>query len=698
MADGYPTAGPGLPPSPEELRVGPRPLTGEISGPPLMPSAPSTPMGPPAAEGLTTEQILAGELPPELAPPPAGEEDPLAGVGMHRAFAGRPVMVTGGDIVLTEPSGAMTRLRPGDPGYQEAAEQRAAQQFGEAGPAQPVRTGATTVQTALQSDTSAQAQAMMGPRGAALVEQLRGQGVPEETIRQRLGLRTGPAPGAGMGRMGMGRPAAPKLPPELRALNPEPGFYLPGYREALEASDIPDEQKGQLRQQYETWLETDPRGVAARKQEMELGFGEKMAGFEQQRQAAEQRELDAQRELAAQQAEKAKLQEAEFAQFRADYEQSYQQADAEYRRAVDEMKATKVDPRRGQVPILDALALALGAAGAAFTGQPNFAQKLISDRIDRDIKAQLADISTLKDVAAAKRNRLGMLRQQLGDEQAAIQTERQLQLDQAKAYLAEQAATGKSEMARVDAQRYAAEVDRQLSRAQIDNEQRIRVQAGMAAGQRLQMMRAAAGAQAQARRKQQGQRQLAAQGLAGYRPLGKDEAKRVIPGVGIALPGSKVQDLRDEAAKFRGAMRNVETMDRILQKYQGSDFVMSEDDKAAYRRAAAQVDVPTINAVAGASMTEGEMQRIAPMLAPEATDAIGRQRYDMGRVMTGYKNQLQGSFRERMGAHVERPVSVGVNPETGRQEYMVPEGVSGPAAWRTGAGGATVMPGTAPGQ
>jgi hypothetical protein len=655
-------------------------------------------MGPPPVEGLTTEQILAGELPPELQPAPIGEEDPLAGAGMWRP-AGVAPPVTTAELArgVVDPATG-ERVPAGDPRFEETRRRIAG---GGPGAGAPVRTGVTTVQTALQSDTSAQAQAMMGPRGAALVEQLRGQGVPEETIRQRLGLRTRPVAAGGAGVRGGVAPAADPgryLPADVKALNPEPGFYLPGYREAVEQLEMDPKNKEELLRRYDEWLRSDPRGVAARKQEMELGFGRKMATIEQQRQVVEQRELDAQRELAAQQAEKAKLQEAEFAQFRQDFEQSYQQADAEYRRAVDEMKATKVDPRRGAIPVLDALAAALGAAGAAFTGGPNFAQQAIDARIDRDIKAQLADISTLKDVAAAKQNRLGMLRQQLGDEQAAIQTERMLQLDQAKAFLTEKAATARSETAKVDAQRYLAHVDRELSRAQLDNEQRIRVGAALAADQRMQQRRAAMWAQGQARRKQQARQQLAAQGLAGYRPLGKDEAKRVIPGVGIALPGSKVQELRDETAKFRGAMRNVETMDRILRKYQGSDLVMSEDDKAAYRRAAAQVDVPTINAVAGASMTEGEMQRIAPMLAPEATDAIGRQRYDMGRVMTGYKNQLQGAFRERMGAHVERPVSVGVNPETGRQEYMVPEGVSGPAAWRTGAGGATVMPGTAPGQ
>jgi hypothetical protein len=495
------------------------------------------PVGPSAAEGLTTEQILAGELPPEALPPAEGE-DPLAGAGMWRPGGVAPPVTTGelARGVVDPVTGE--RVYPSDPRFEQTRQKIAG---GVPGPpaAAPVRMGTTTVQTALQSDTSAQAAAMMGPRGAALVEQLRGQGVPEETIRQRLGLHTGPAPRPGVG-MGMARPAAPKLPPELRALNPEPGFYLPGYREALEASDVPDEQKQQLRQQYETWLETDPRGVAAREQEQELEFGTKMAGFEQQRQAAEQRELEAQRELAAQQQEKAALQEAEFAQFRQDFEQSYQQADADYRAAVDELKATKVDPRRGAIPILDAFALALGAAGAAFTRGPNFAQQMIQSRIDNDIRAQLADISTLKDAAAAQHNRLGQLRARLGDERAAIETERALQLDQAKAYLTEKAAAAKSETAKVDAQRYLAVVDRELSRSQIRNEQRVRVGAAMAADQRLQQRRAAMGAAAQARRKRERVAEMQRTGLGPWQQKKATEMhRRYVPQAGGFVASEK---------------------------------------------------------------------------------------------------------------------------------------------------------------
>lgn len=655
-------------------------LTGEIRGPaPGMIVAPAPAIAAPPAAPLTAEQRVTGALggPAALQIPQTWQ----AGAAPEFAVpAGALRTATGGEL---QPS-ALPRVSAVPEGMQVT-------QYGPPGaaaapPGAPAAAGP-------ESDLVARARAQGGDRAAQLVQQMQAQGVPDATIRARLGM----APAAGGVGVMRGPAPEPPLPGELQ--RPYETLYPPDYASrvaaAAVAGDITNEQAKKMMAGFEEWQKS-PLGRGAAEAERQRGVAEQMGDLEQQRLAAQQ--AAAQRTQAMLEQQRA-TQEAEANAQRAwreDYDREMVDQTAKYERAMEEAKRARIDPDRARIPIVDALAAAMGQFAATMTGTPNAALQIINQRLDRDVAAQEREIKTLEGAVAERRNRLGLLRQRFGDREMAMAAEKRLQLEQVATELNRIATTSEIEQNRVGAQKLGLALQDQIESMKAQEQMGHAIESQNRATQRQMMRIAAANQLAKLRAAQEGQQALAAQGLAGYRPLKKDEAQRVIPGVGLALPGSKVQDLRDEAAKFQGSLRNIETMDRILAKYRGSDLIMSEDDKAAYRRAAAQVDVPTINALAGASMTEGEMARIQPLLAPQATDAIGRQRFDMQRAMTGYKNQLQGSFREKMGAHIERPLGVGVNPETGNREYMVSEGVMSPEQTKTGAGGATVLPGTAP--
>jgi len=431
--------------TPEELLAVPPPLKlGEISQ---------------ESPYMLTETGPMLPAPQPVAPQRSSEERILAAVGGEEALQVPPEMQTGAPAPVRVPAefvGA-PRMAAAPEGLQVMPYTRKRELAGPlgaaVGPAAPMGP---------ESPVVAQARQLLGDQGADLVQQLQAQGVPDAAILSRLGLR----PGGGMGGGGFRQDPTKGLPPELRVMNPAPGLYMPGYRAALHGADIDPKAKEQLLARYDEWARTDPRAVELMQHEMGLEFAEKERGFQQRQQEAEQRQLEAQREIETQRAEKAQMDAAQFQDFKANFDRRYGEIEREYTATIEQLKRTKVDPRRGSVPILDALAVALGAAGAAFTKGPNFAQQIISQRVNNDIQAQLADIANLKDTAAAQRNRLGMLREQLGDEQAAILFEQKLQLDAAKAYLGQRKAETGSELARVDAERYEAEVDRAISQNQ----------------------------------------------------------------------------------------------------------------------------------------------------------------------------------------------------------------------------------------
>ena len=156
-------------------------------------------------------------------------------------------------------------------------------------------------------------------------------------------------------------------------------------------------------------------------------------------------------------AERAKAKvESDYAQFSANVVQKYtddqlkeaeavkereikRKADIEdrikgYDAAVDEMLKTKINPNQFYEnkgtggKIMAALAIGLGAYGAAQTGGPNMAAKIISDAIDRDIDAQKSNLQNLQQGVVAKKTAYSMVLEKVGDARAAEAVTRDMML------------------------------------------------------------------------------------------------------------------------------------------------------------------------------------------------------------------------------------------------------------------------------
>jgi hypothetical protein len=552
------------------------------------------------------------------------------------------------------------------------------------------------------------AQAQGGPQAVQIVNQLRSRGVPEFVIRQRLGVggispEATMKPAAAAGRFGVmpGLAPSPPLPEELQ--RPYETLYPSDWESRVAAAakmgTIGNEKAKQMMRDFEQWQQS-PIGLQTAAQERARGVLESAGDIEKARVRADIQAAKTTQALLDQQRAQLEADANERRAWQEDYDREFSSKGAQLNSAIEEAKNARIDPKRASMGILDAIAIAGGEFARLYAGKggPNTALDIVNARLDRDIAAQQAEIQGKKDVVAMRTNQLGLLRSRLGDREQAASALKKIQLESVQTQLQAIAVKREGTETGLRAKELSLKIKDQLDTMDEATKMGHAAASQELANQRAKARAASAYQLAKMREKQEAQQVMAAQGLYGYRPLGKEEAQRVVPGVGLALPGSKVDELRETTAQFNGSIRNLEVMERILSKYRGSDMIMSEDDKAAYRRASAQVDVPKINKVAGASMTEGEMARIAPMLAPEATNAIGRQRFDMEQQLAAYRNQLQSSFNETMGVHIERPVAVGYNPATQQREFMVSEGVAAPSQYRTGAGGATVLPGTAPPQ
>jgi hypothetical protein len=442
----------------------------------------------------------------------------------------------GGEITIGDPRGrgGFARLRPGDPGYAEAAQAKAEAEFGPARPA--VRTGVTTVQTALQSDTDAKAQQLLGPGAAAQLAQLRARGVPEETIRQRLGLRAAPAL-RGVGAM-PGRAPEPELPPELQ--RPYETLYPPDWTarvyEAEAAGTIDAETSKKLLAGHEAWQKT-PEGAIAATREHERQAEAELGRIEQEQAAAQQQKLQQQQAIYEQQLRENTAQAAAQQAWQEDYDKEFADQTARYERAIEEAKRAQIDPDRARLPIVDALAAAAGQFAAIMTGTPNAAMQQINARLDRDIAAQEQTIKGLQANVAARRNRLGLLQQRLGNRQQAMASEKRLQLEQVQARLmavAENPAAIKQN--RLGAEKLATALDVQIQAMRDDENQRNALASQELAAMRHQQRIAGANALALQRQRQQQQAEMQATGMGPWQ-TGKgvaDLRKRYVPGYGFA--------------------------------------------------------------------------------------------------------------------------------------------------------------------
>lgn len=549
--------------SPEELLAVPTaPQPGTISGPaPYMLAAeapPGTlpPAGPPAlppprtaAERVTT--ALGG--PEALQIPEEWQAGPAPEMAVPREVLRT---ATGGEVLPSQ----LPRVTAAPLG----AEPYAGRRPWEVGP--PARIGTTTVETAEQSATSAHVQQVLGEPGVQMLAQLRAQGVPEATIRQRLGLpplHRGPAAAGGMG---MARPEPP-LPEELQ--RPYETLYPEDYESrvaaAAVAGDITNEQAREMMRGFEAW-QRSPLGVRAAEGRRQMDVAEQAGELAQQQIAAEQQAAQAQKALLDQQRAQ---QEAEANAQRAwqeDYDREMADQTARYERAIEEAKRARIDPTRASVPIVDALAIALGQFAAIMTGTPNAAMQLINQRHDRDIAAQDREIKTLEGNVAARHNRLGLLRQRFGDRQQAMQAEKRLQLEQVSTELQRIASTSKIETNRIGAQKLGLALENQIAEMRAQEQMQHAIASEELANMRHQQRLAAANQLALQRQQAERVAEMQRTGMGPWQTKEADKMQeRYVPGFGFVASAQAARDVRDNLSKFDTTIRAFEGLLKIAE-------------------------------------------------------------------------------------------------------------------------------------
>lgn len=532
MADDYPIAGPGLPTSPEELRVGPPP-PGTITGQPMIPV--TTPselrVAAPAPGTITGEPMI-----------PAQPPGPSFGTGGVSA---------GGTATLGAPSPAGGGGGAGGmAGVPEIMPEIPGQGLGAGG-------GAVGVAPEISPEQAVElrAGAVLGETGVQQVRALREQGVPDDVIRQRLGM--GPAPaapgeapipprptGGFVGGMGGGT-APPALPEELQ--RPYETLYPPDYESrvaaAAVAGEISPEQARQMMRGFEAWQKS-PLGIGAAEQARQRDVAEQAGELEQQAAAAQQQAAQRAKALLDQQRAEQEAQANEQRAWQEDYDREMADQTARYESAIEEAKRARIDPDRARMPIVDSLAIAMAQFAAIMTGTPNAALQIINQRLDRDIAAQERGIRTLEGNVAARQNRLGLLRQRFGDQNVARQAEKRLQLEQVTTELQRVATESKVEQNRIGAEKLALALDNQIQEMKAQEQAQHAV-----ASQQLAAMRSAARIGAANRLAAMREMQETGMGPWQTRDAGKMQA-RYVPGFGFAASPAAAKEVRDNLSKF----------------------------------------------------------------------------------------------------------------------------------------------------
>jgi hypothetical protein len=150
--------------------------------------------------------------------------------------------------------------------------------------------------------------------------------------------------------------------------------------------------------------------------------------------------------------------------------QSVQDTMGRYRTEMGKLAEMRVDPQRrykGGAKIGAAIAMALGAYGAALARGPNTAMKIIQGEIDRDIKAQEAAIANQRGVATAAQAEVGMARQIFGDAQSQRLAAKNAALESVKMEMSLKAAESASPLVAANAQKAIAAIDAQVAQNEI---------------------------------------------------------------------------------------------------------------------------------------------------------------------------------------------------------------------------------------
>lgn len=151
-------------------------------------------------------------------------------------------------------------------------------------------------------------------------------------------------------------------------------------------------------------------------------------------------------------------------------------AQRSYRTFADRAASLRIDPdgfyhsRGVGGTIASAIAIGLGALGAATNGGPNVALQMINEEIDRDIQAQQQRIESAFRRADAEGTLYDMARQEYADRSAALDASRALALENVAAQVGEASASLGSVEARHSAEVMAAQLRDQAAAAAAEAE------------------------------------------------------------------------------------------------------------------------------------------------------------------------------------------------------------------------------------
>jgi hypothetical protein len=404
----------------------------------------------------------------------------------------------------------------------------------------------------------------------------------------------------------------------LARLRPTRNTYSPDFEEDVTllalAGEIEDDEARKQLADYAKFKQMRPTEpvlgkMAQHAQEFRQGMGD----IQQERQANQQAQLQAEEELAGQQRQENLTRLNEEREYQDAFKESMDRAYEQSLAADEEAKQFKVDPNAGRIPILDSIAAALGAYGAAMAKTPNFAMQAINKRIDTAIAAQESQLKNLRSDAASKRNRLGMLRERYGDHERAKEAERRITLEQMALQVGDIARNAKREDIRTRAKELQQVTEAEV--VQLKGQEKLRQMqiAEVDAANRVQGLRQMQGARAAAIRRQQ------EWGKPKWQTKGADKMRLRYN----RIAGGFLRD-KESAREFNNSYLAYKNFDdslanvEALSKVSGAN-VPGTDANARLGSAVARTQITAIDAANAGTLDKG----LEPLIKGMAPDADG---------------------------------------------------------------------------
>lgn len=230
-----------------------------------------------------------------------------------------------------------------------------------------------------------------------------------------------------------------------------------------------------------------------------------------------------------------------------------------YQQAVEEARATTINPHRllgsagGMVGV--AIATILGGLGSALTGGPNRALETVQRAIDRDIAAQEANAANVRANVGNARTFLDITRARFSDRAAAADAARALAWGQVAERATQQAAQLRDQAAALRAQELAAEA---TARSQAAQAAALRAQQDreLAIRRELLEQQKLAGEAALAERRGRGGGGGGARGTVPREVMGTAEDPLVVEAVRLGTPQAVAMDMAADARGGRSSGRS----------------------------------------------------------------------------------------------------------------------------------------------